>query len=98
MAGWAYSVNEVMIDSNIVNSGTVFGYGNGDFDYNGEINGDDYFIIDANITAAQASAPFYTAGGEGGGGTVGLAAVPEPGSIGMLGMAACGLLRRRRRH
>jgi autotransporter-associated beta strand protein len=84
------------IDSNIL--AQVPGYHNGDFDYNGEINGDDYFIIDANITAAQASAPFYTAGGEGGGGTVGLAAVPEPGSIGMLGMAACGLLRRRRRH
>src|SRR5687767_15527666 len=30
------------IDSNVLNSGSVFGYHNGDFDYNGEINGDDY--------------------------------------------------------
>jgi hypothetical protein len=68
------------IDSNIL--AQVPGYHNGDFDYNGEINGDDYFIIDANITFAQANPAFYTAAGGGGG----LAAVPEPASIGLLGL------------
>jgi hypothetical protein len=81
------------IDSNILSQ--VPGYHNGDFDYNGEINGDDYFIIDANITFAQANPPFPT--GAGGGGVGGLAAVPEPASIGALGFAAASLLGRRRR-
>jgi hypothetical protein len=77
------------IDSNVINSGTVFGFHNGDFDYNGEINGDDYFIIDSNLTFAQNSAPFPTGSGAGG-----LAAIPEP-AIGILGLPL--LLHRRRR-
>lgn len=43
------------IDSNVLQSGSVFGYQNGDFDYNGEINGDDYFFIDSNITQQGAA-------------------------------------------
>ena len=38
-----------VIDSNILQSGSIFGYANGDFDYNGEIAGDDYFYIDSEI-------------------------------------------------
>jgi hypothetical protein len=78
------------IDSNILNSGSVFGFTKGDFDYNGEINGDDYFIIDANITFAQNSPPFPT----GAGGGAALAAVPEPGSVALL--AACSILMTKR--
>ena len=82
------------IDSNVVNSGSVFGFHQGDFDYNGTIDGDDYFIIDSNITFAQQSGIIFPTGAGGGG----LAAVPEPASIGLMSVAACGLLRRRRRN
>ena len=63
------------IDSNILQSGSVFGFHSGDFDYNGEINGDDYFILDSNILFAQGA----------GGPPQSLAAVPEPASaLGLL--------------
>jgi hypothetical protein len=41
------------LDSNILNSGAVFGYHNGDLDLNGELNGDDYFFLDSNIVSAS---------------------------------------------
>jgi hypothetical protein len=81
------------IDSNVVNSGTVFGFHQGDFDLNGAIDGDDYFILDSNITFAQANAPFYS--GSGGGG--GVATVPEPAACAFAAFAAAPLLRRRRK-
>jgi hypothetical protein len=89
------------IDSNVINSGSVFGYTKGDFDYNGLINGDDYFILDSNITFQNSTGGdegliFWVRAPERGDGG-GLAAVPEPASIGVLGMAACSLLGRRRR-
>jgi hypothetical protein len=68
------------------------GFHNGDFDYSGVIDGDDYFIIDSNITFAQGSPPFPTGAGGGGG----LAAIPEPASVGFIALA-CPLLRRRRK-
>ena len=80
------------IDSNVAQSGSVFGYENGDFNYDGLINGDDYFIIDSNIAFAQSQPPFPTAGG------AALAAVPEPSVAALMAAAACALpLRRRRR-
>ena len=36
----------------------AFGYRNGDFNYDRSINGDDYFIIDSNISTAQNAVPF----------------------------------------
>jgi hypothetical protein len=39
------------IDSNVVNSGSVFGYDAGDINFDGEINGDDYFWLDSQITS-----------------------------------------------
>jgi hypothetical protein len=39
------------IDSNIVNSGAVFGYLAGDIDLDGDIDGDDYFWLDAQVVA-----------------------------------------------
>ena len=79
------------IDSNVAQSGSVFGFHRGDFNYDGLINGDDYFIIDSNIAFAQSQPPFPTGAG------AALAAVPEPGSIALLGIAACGFVARRRR-
>ena len=66
-------------------AGSVFGFTKGDFNYDGLINGDDYFIIDSNIAFAQSQPPI---------GATGAAAVPEPSALLLLPLA---LLRRRRR-
>ena len=80
------------IDSNVAQSGSVFGYSKGDFNLDGLINGDDYFIIDSNIAFAQTQPNWPT-----GAGVAGVAAVPEPASMGVLALAASALMRRRRR-
>jgi hypothetical protein len=78
------------IDFNVGNSGSVFGWYNGDFNYDGKINIDDYGIIDFNISAQSGIFPTSA-------GVEGVAAVPEPASMGLIGAAAMGLLARRRR-
>ena len=87
------------IDSSIL--AQVPGFHNGDFDYNGVTDGDDYFVLDSNILFAQGSQPFASSAAVEGMAAGSLAAVPEPGSIGLIVVAA-GLslpraLRRRRR-
>ena len=84
------------LDSNVLQSETVFGWHQGDFNYDGRLNGDDYFILDSNILQAQASGnvfwvrpPEFSAGG--------IQAVPEPASIGLLAVAGGALLHRRRK-
>ena len=89
------------LDSNVLASETIFGWHQGDFNYDGRLNGDDYFILDSNILQAQASGNvFYVRDPEfaaSGGGAAGLTAVPEPASLGLLGLGAMSLLGRRRR-
>src|SRR4030095_1593215 len=70
------------IDFNILVPGAS-GWNNGDFNYDGIISGDDYSTIDFNILAQ--GAPFPTAGSAG---VSGVAAVPDPASISLLGLGA----------
>ncbi len=70
---------------------------NGDYDYDGVVTTDDFSLFLASLTSG---APALSASGPaaGGGSNAGApAAVPEPGSIGLLFAGALGLLSRRRR-
>jgi hypothetical protein len=74
------------------------GWYNGDFNYDGVINGSDYTLIDnsyntqgAAIAGEVAAATAQIAGGSAGG------SVPEPTTLGLLGIGAASLLGRRRR-
>jgi hypothetical protein len=81
------------------------GWANGDFNYDGVVNGDDYTLIDnaynsqssvalSGVSAGPAemiaSDTAQIAG-------VSTSAVPEPATLGMMGIGAAGLLLRRRR-
>jgi hypothetical protein len=80
-------------------SGTspLSGWYNGDFNYDGVIDGSDYTLIDnayntqgASLAAAIASPTAQIASG-------GATSVPEPATVGLIGIAALGLLGRRRK-
>jgi T5SS/PEP-CTERM-associated repeat protein len=74
------------------------GWYNGDFNYDGVVNGSDYTLIDNSFNTQGASlsaevadaAPTDQIAGSAGG-----TSVPEPASLGLIGMAAAGLLGRR---
>jgi hypothetical protein len=95
-------------DYSRIDNGVLFGlsgWSNGDFNYDGVINGSDYTLIDNvyNTQGAQFSnelagpSAIATAQIAGGSGT---SAVPEPTTLGLLGIVAVSLLGRRggRRH
>ena len=74
----------------LVDSGFITqkgGWYNGDFNYDGVVNADDYFLIDSAFIGQTG----WMAIGH-------VAAVPEPGVIGLLAIAGVGLLGRRRCH
>jgi autotransporter-associated beta strand protein len=91
MEGWVNGVET---------NAPISGWYNGDFNYDGVVDGSDYTLIDnafnsqgANISA-QIASPTAEIAPSGG-----VSAVPEPTSLGLLGIGAIGLLgRRRRRH
>src|SRR5262249_42469487 len=70
----------------------IAGWFNGDFNYDGKINVDDYGIIDFNIGIQGPQFP--TAGGAG---LSGVAAVPEPATLGLFTLPVAALFARRRR-
>jgi autotransporter-associated beta strand protein len=76
---------------------TVSRWDQGDFDYNNIVNGIDFTALAANFNKAASNASdiaaldaFAAANGL-------LADVPEPASIGLVALGACGLMARRRR-
>ena len=92
------------IDSSYVMEQTshtsVSGWFNGDFNYDGVVNGSDYTLIDNafNTQGAQLSDELATPTYLIAGGTLGVSSVPEPTTLGLLGIGAAGLLGRRRRY
>jgi fibronectin-binding autotransporter adhesin len=76
--------------------GSISGWQNGDFNYDGVVDGSDYTLIDNafNSQGAQISSEVAAPTAQITGGS---AAVPEPTTLGLLGVGAFGMLGRRRR-
>jgi fibronectin-binding autotransporter adhesin len=87
-----------LIDSGYLTGAT--GWQNGDFNYDGVIDGSDYTLIDNAFNrqgaqlAASVAAPLADSTAEIAGTS---SAVPEPTTLGLIGLGVMGLLRRRRR-
>jgi hypothetical protein len=76
------------INTGFLSGGTLMGYRWGDFDYSGKINFDDYWLINQAFLG-QDTIHLST--------MQAMIAVPEPSALGLLGICAGLLLRRRRR-
>jgi autotransporter-associated beta strand protein len=97
------SADYLQIDNGFNNPLT--GWYNGDFNYDGVVNGDDYSLIDnaynsqgtAFPTSVSAGPAEMIASDTAQIDSVATPAVPEPTTLGMLGIGAAGMLMRRRR-
>jgi hypothetical protein len=97
------SADYLQIDNGFNNHLT--GWYNGDFNYDGVVNGDDYSLIDnaynsqgtAFPTSVSAGPAEMIASDTAQIDSVATPAVPEPTTLGMLGIGAAGMLMRRRR-
>jgi autotransporter-associated beta strand protein len=98
LTGHVDSADYARIDAGYLSSGSLTGWSNGDFNYDGVINGSDYTLIDnafnsQGVTlAATIAEPTAQLGG-----SAPTSAVPEPATIGILGIGVVALLGRRRR-
>jgi fibronectin-binding autotransporter adhesin len=86
-----------LIDTGFGSAGALTGWQNGDFNYDGHIDGSDYSLIDNAFNTQLASAPAAQIAVNTSEIAGGSAAVPEPASLGLLGIGAIGLMSRRRR-
>jgi autotransporter-associated beta strand protein len=98
--GTVNSADYALIDGGYLSQGGLTGWQNGDFNYDGVINGSDYTLIDNafNMQGATLSSeianPSVSVAAQVAGGS---SAVPEPASLGLIGIGAIGLLGRRKR-
>ena len=85
------------VDVGLVNGFT--GWAGGDFNYDGVVDGDDYALMDNAFNQQAAGIAARVSGGPvaGPAAAVATVAVPEPASVGLLGLAAVAVRRRRRR-
>jgi PEP-CTERM motif len=83
----------MQIDNGFANHLT--GWHNGDFNYDGVVNGDDYTLIDNAFNTQGANIAGISAGPAES--IASPAAVPEPASLGLLGISAAAMFTRRRR-
>jgi len=96
LTGSVTAADYIQIDNGFQNHLT--GWSNGDFNYDGVINGDDYTLID-NAFNSQGAA-LHTVSSAGPAEMIAGAsssAVPEPATLSMIGTGAAGLMMRRRR-
>jgi hypothetical protein len=73
------------------------GWQNGDFNYDGVVDGSDYSLIDNTFNQLNASGASPLAISAGSADVSSATAVPEPTTLGLLGIGAASLLARRRR-
>jgi autotransporter-associated beta strand protein len=96
LTGSVTTADYAAIDNGFLTRAT--GWQNGDFNYDGSVNGSDYTLIDNAFNTqgaqllSQIASPTAQIAGSGAS-----SAVPEPTSLGLLGITAMGLLGRRNR-
>jgi fibronectin-binding autotransporter adhesin len=97
MSGHVDGTDYSLIDTGFGSAGALTGWQNGDFNYDGHIDGSDYSLIDNAFNTQLATAPAAQVAVNTSEIAGGSAAVPEPASLGLLGLGAIGLMSRRRR-
>jgi fibronectin-binding autotransporter adhesin len=102
LSGTVDGTDYSLIDTGFASQGgpnPLTGWQNGDFNYDGHIDGSDYSLIDNAFNMQTGSAPAVQIASNTSEIVGGSAAVPEPASLSLFGIAATALLgRRRRRH
>jgi autotransporter-associated beta strand protein len=97
LTGSVTSADYTQIDNGYLRGLT--GWQNGDFNYDGTVNGSDYTLIDNafNLQGGNIAAEVAVPTAQIAGGSATSSSVPEPASLGLLGIGALGLLGRRSR-
>ena len=105
LSGTVNAADYMLIDNGFNSGGSTTGWHNGDFNYDGVINGDDYTLIDNAFNTEGSTSFAATPAGpaemiasntEIVAGGVASPQVPEPASLGLLGIGAISLLGQRR--